>query len=157
MNKLTFFENIYYWIWKYIPRIKGSMYPAIEASSVLTLFKVFNIFIGFGLVNTYFDSTAFIKATGHYSIIYLAGVYFIIFLILDKYNMKRYDRQCATIVEKMRSLSHRQRIRKKKVFLSYVIITLVCTVLSFCSLEHDSSEKYCYAIHTNCSMNYLTT
>lgn len=135
MIKLTFFENIYYWIWRYMPKIKNSIYPAMDASAVLTLMKVLNIFLFLCLTDQVLNSILFSSMSAIFNILYITGTCFVIFLILDKYHVKKYDNRCDIIVEKMRSLDHKKRGSKQIIFVSYVTATVFSTILSLYLLE----------------------
>lgn len=128
-DKLTFFENIYYWIWCCMPKPReNGMDPTTVASFLLNLLKTFNgIFIIF-LIQIFLPSKLLKFLFGEYNwllTIILFGILGLVLFIRDA----GYDKRVNSISEKVKILTPKVKMQKMFIFILYVILSILLMFL----------------------------
>jgi predicted nucleic acid-binding Zn ribbon protein len=132
-NKISFFENILYWFWYYNKKM-GDWYPWRGAKADVGLFVFFNItFIPFVILN--------ILGYNGYMVMIIFPVIIIFFgikyndrkycIVRDKHtNSKVWSEKYCILSERYDNMSYKQRRKQKRIFIIYVISTILITVLT---------------------------
>lgn len=123
-DKITFFENIYYWLWLCMDKVipKRGMDPPIAAAGLFSVFRALNIFVIIAVASILVKMNILtLLLQGRIDVI----VGLIIFaLLLMWYDERKYQRWIYVIVEKYEKIDKTERRNKMHVFLIYIIITI---------------------------------
>jgi hypothetical protein len=135
-SKISFFENIFYWLWHYskkiYPKTRGS-FPHYGASLNVSLLKLLNIYsilfpasIFFNMIEIYalkISETDILKI--------ILCIYPVLFIADDKlYLQKRH-----IIKEKYNGLSEDKKENYRKIFIVYLIVTITISMILFLSVR----------------------
>lgn len=128
-NKLTFFENIYYWLWYSMPKPRQyGNEPAPYISFLLALFQILNGGFIIVLLNVAFLNTHYIREIISEILLGEWKWLFIIILIsLGFFLIKHdegYEKKMNVISEKIKNLTPKERRIKIFSFFLYVILSI---------------------------------
>lgn len=123
--KLTFFENIFYWLYYYLP--KKSKYwhhpPEGLGCTFLSTLKILNTFWLIMLLSAILKNNIFTTFLGEARFgIILGGLAFGFFLIRN--DEKNYEQRADAIVQKGELLDKKERLKKKIIFFIYILTSL---------------------------------
>lgn len=126
-DKLTFFENIYYWLW-YIAPNQSKNWNGTKANfscMICTVLRILNIFwiIGFisYMLNINILKIILAEKTNRVGILITIVP---IFIILIWYDLKNFQNRADIIAEKGEQLDKKERLKKKIIFFLYILISL---------------------------------
>lgn len=121
---LSFFENIYYWIWYYIPNFKYGHHPTPAlACTFLSVLKSLNFFWILMLLGAILRNNILITLFGDSRVYIILGSLSVAYLLVRN-DEKRYEERFDIISAKMEILTPRERNIKRLIFVVYVIISL---------------------------------
>lgn len=125
--KLSFFENIYYWIWYYIPNFKYGHHPTPAlACTFLSVLKSLNFFWILILLSAILKNNIAISLFGDSKIWIILGSLIMAYFLVRN-DEKRYEERFEIITEKMEILTQKERNIKRVIFFVYTIVSLaVC-------------------------------
>lgn len=135
--KISFFENIFYWLWYYFQKVipKEGMPSPMVACTVLSVFKVFNVFfiltitsvlIGYNIFNIL---NFLIKSENR--IVWIL-VLLPVVLLIQHIDERLYQRKFDIIKDKIETLPVKLKYSKRLTFLIYLIFTLITSALVPC-------------------------
>lgn len=124
-DKLTFFENIYYWILYCLPRPRqNGMDPASVASFLLSLLKIFNGLVVFFLLLNLPPVKFLYIAIGEQSwilTVVLLGIFGLVVLI----QSSNCENKLPLIIDKIKKLTPKQKRIRILIFILYVVSSVI--------------------------------
>lgn len=131
-DKLTFFENIYYWFWYYLPKNSERWHHTPEAlgCTFLSILKGSNFLWLIMLLGALLKKNIFTSIFGEFDGKLAVALTFIpLILLLGWYDERRYEQRSEEIVKKFKNLTPRKKLNKKIFFFIYVLLSI--TIWSF--------------------------
>lgn len=134
VGNISFFENIFYWLWYYIKkiRIKGASPAETTASTIALVLKFFNFIFIFTVISIIIDYNIFLDIVPHAQesegLIRMAIIP--IALLIMYMDERRYLKKFHLFKERHEMQNEKQRNRSKAIFLIYLLVTIgTCVIL----------------------------
>jgi len=123
--KISFFENIYYWIWYYIPKSKYSHHPPPAlACTFLSVLKTLNFFWIIMFLSAVLKSNILKDFLGDEKVWLILGSLGIGYFLIRN-DEKKYEQRFEVISKKIETLSMAQRNKKRIIFFVYIVLSIV--------------------------------
>lgn len=124
-SKITFFENIYYWLWFGLEKIipKKGIEPSGAAATFFSVFRMLNVFFLLIGASALFKLNIIMSFLQTKDRIIIASVIIPIVLLLIWYDERKYQKQLSTIIAKYNGLQKKERLKKLVIFFIYLAFT----------------------------------